>query len=176
MFAACGGADDRDALILQELGRKSCVLFADIGKRGDRLGAAEDLRLQPVAPCTLLQQTVDQQFHQVNAISSGIAAGCRRAARTGKQEMIHSSNPGHGITKTGGHAGSQYGRKDHIGIIHNLVLALNDMNPLYGGDIVHLRAPNTASIAAFIFSMVKGFASTLLAPSCAAFWTSARSP
>src|SRR5262249_44016944 len=99
-----------------------------------------------------------------------------RVAGSGQQKMVHAADARHGITKTCSHARAENGRQHHVGIADDLVLALNDVHASGCNFVGHFSAPKTASIAAFIFSMVKGFARTLLAPSWAAFCTRARSP
>jgi hypothetical protein len=56
-----------------------------------------------------------------------------------------------------------------VRIVRYFILTLDHMDPSELDVCCHFRDPNTASIAAFIFSMVNGFASTLLAPRAAAF-------
>jgi hypothetical protein len=84
-----------------------------------------------------------------------LAAGSRMHAATHDPRMVESTT---------------------LGSSETLKLALNNMDSFDWCFDSHLRAPNTASIAAFIFSIVNGFARTLFAPSAAAFCTSALSP
>src|SRR5690606_1579586 len=135
MFATRGCPNDRYSLILQELGCKFRILLTDIRETGNRLGTAEDLCLQPVTPCTLLQQAIQQKLHQVDTIACRITTGHQRATSAGQKEIVHPPDTGHRITKTGRHARAQYCCKNNIRISHDLVLALNDMDPLCGGDI-----------------------------------------
>src|SRR3546814_11930785 len=112
----------------------------------------------------------------MHAIPRRISARAHGASRTGQQEVVHTTDAGHRIAKTGSHARTQDCRQNHIGFLAHLEFALDDMHPSGCHHIIHLRAPNTASMAAFIFSIVNGLASTLFAPHWAAFCTRARSP
>ncbi|QTK79671.1 hypothetical protein AT6N2_C2005 [Agrobacterium tumefaciens] len=173
MIAAGRRAEDRNAFVLQKLHGENGILLTDIGEAGDRFRAAENLGFQPVASRTLLEEPVDQKFHEMHAITRRISTG--HAPRSRQQEVIHAADAGNGVSETGGHARTEYRRQHHVGIADDLILALNDVYAL-GRSFNHFSDPKTASMAARILSMVKGLASTLLAPSWAAFCTSARSP
>src|SRR5690606_39739916 len=69
-----------------------CSSDLDIGKARDRPRPAEDLRLQPVAARALLQETVDQELHQMNAVARGIAPRGERLGRAGQQEVVHATD------------------------------------------------------------------------------------
>ncbi len=112
----------------------------------------------------------------MDAVTRGISARHRRVSCPRQEEVVHSSNACHGISQACSHARSKDGRQYRIRIIQDLPFPLDDMDAAGCNLEIHFNAPNTASIAAFIFSIVKGLARTLLAPSCAAFVTSARSP
>src|ERR1700712_4141201 len=112
----------------------------------------------------------------MHAVARRIAAGRGGRPVAGQQKVVHAADTGNRITQTGSHAGAENGRQHHDRVADYLELALNDVHAFVCSLDVHFSAPKTASIAAFIFSMVKGLASTLLAPSWAALWTSALSP
>ena len=61
------------------------------------------------------------------------------------------------IANAGGDARAEQRRNDDVGIVGDLVLALNDMNPPLGPhSVVHDSFPTTASIAPRSWATVNG--------------------
>jgi flagellar biosynthesis/type III secretory pathway M-ring protein FliF/YscJ len=119
-----GRADDLDAFVAQETCREIRVLLADIGKRGDCLGTAENLGFQAVASRALLQEAVDQQFHQMNAIARDIPTLRQGIDGARQQKVIHAAHAVDRIAQTGRDTGTEHGREDHGRIVGDLPFAV----------------------------------------------------
>lgn len=126
MIATGADSDDRDPLVLKELLCEVCVLLSNTREGRDRIGPAKDLRLNPIASRSLFQQTIDQQFHQMNAesirISRVIVAG------SWQQKVVHTAYPGERIGETGRDARAEDRCKHRIGITQHFPFALDDVN------------------------------------------------
>ena len=91
-----------DSFIAQEAFGEFRILRADVGQSIDDLCPAEQLCLEPLAPGAALQKSVDEEFHEMDAIPL-------RLARTvtilvaGQQEMVHPADIRNRVAHAGRH-------------------------------------------------------------------------
>ena len=128
VLAPEAAAGEADAFVAEEALGEAGVARADVGEAVHRPRPAEELAFEAIAPRAAPQQAVDEKLHEMDAIGLARRAARPRRFLSRQQEMIHAADARDRIAQARGDAGAKQRRQHHIGIVADIIFALDDMN------------------------------------------------
>lgn len=131
VIATQAATGDGNTFGLQKAFGKAGIEMTHIGQASDHSTSAKKLCLQSLSPCAASKQGIHEELHGMDAVSRRWAGRTRFGiliVLTGKEKMIHAAETADRVPQAGGDAGAEDRGQHRLGIVINILLALNNMD------------------------------------------------